>query len=126
MANSRLLAQAADQNTQATTFDVVYGVNRAYFGVLEAQAYVQVAQETVKARQTLTDQVVALAQASLKSQVDVEFAQVNLSQAKLMLIRANDAVKRAFDDLARALGEDAAAEYALEEGHCSAPASGFH
>jgi outer membrane protein len=115
VANSRLLAQAADQTTQATTFDVVYGVNKAYFGVLEAQAYVRVADETVHARQTLTDQVVALANANLKSQVDVEFAQVNLSQAKLMLIRAQDTVKRAYADLARALGQDVAVEYQLAE-----------
>ena len=113
--NSQLLAQAADQNTQATTYDVVLGVNKAYFGVLEAQAYVGVAEETVKARQTLADQVVALANANLKSQVDVQFAQVNLSQAKLILIRAQDSVKRAYADLARALGEDRLVEYQLEE-----------
>jgi outer membrane protein len=115
VANSRLLAQAAEQNTQATTYDVVFGVNKAYFGVLQAQAYVNVAQETVKARQTLTDQVVALANANLKSQVDVQFVEVNLSEAKLMLIRAQDAVKRAYADLARALGEDQSIEYQLEE-----------
>ncbi len=113
--NSQLLAQAADQNTQATTYDVVFAVNKAYFGVLGAQAYVGVAQETVKARQTLTDQVVALANANLKSQVDVQFAEVNLSQAKLLLIRAQDAVKRAYADLGRALGEDRPIEYQLEE-----------
>src|ERR1035438_7569124 len=90
LANSRFLAQAAEQNTQATTYDVIFGVNKAYFGVLGAQAYVGVAQETVKARQTLTDQVVALANANLKSQVDVQFAQVNLSEAQLMLIRRSE------------------------------------
>lgn len=115
VANSRLLAQAAEQNTQASTYDVVFGVNKAYFGVLQAQAYVGVAQETVKARQTLTDQVVALANANLKSQVDVEFAKVNLEEAQLMLIRAQDAVKRAYADLARALGVDQPTEYQLEE-----------
>jgi outer membrane protein len=121
VANSEFLAQAADQNTQATTYDVVYGVNRAYFGVLQAQAYVGVAEQTVKARQTLTDQVVALAKANLKSQVDVQFAQVNLSDAQLMLIRAQDAVKRAYSDLARALGEDRPIEYQLEEPGAAPP-----
>jgi outer membrane protein len=121
VANSRLLAQAADQNTQATTYDVVYGVNKAYFGVLQAKAYVGVALETVKARQTLTDQVVALANANLKSQVDVEFAKVNLAEAQLMLIRAQDAVKRAYVDLARALGEDRSVEYQLEEAPAAPP-----
>jgi outer membrane protein len=121
VANSRLLAQAADQGTQATTYDVVFGVNKTYFGVLEAKAYVGVAAETVKARQTLTDQVVALANANLKSQVDVEFVQVNLSEAKLMLIRAQDAVKRAYAELARALGEDRPVEYQLDDTPASPP-----
>jgi outer membrane protein len=114
VANSRFLAQAADQTTQATIYDVVFAVNKAYFGVLEAGAYVQVAQQTVNARQSLSDQVVALANANLKSQVDVEFAGVNLSQAKLMLIRAQDALKRAYADLARALGADNAVDYQLQ------------
>ena len=102
-------------DTTATTYDVVFAVNKAYFGVLGAQAFVNVAQETVKARQTLTDQVVALANANLKSQVDVEFAQVNLSEAKLMLLRAQDAVKRAYAQLARTLGEDRPVNYQLQE-----------
>jgi outer membrane protein len=69
----------------------------------------------VKARQTLTDQVVALANANLKSQVDVQFAEVNLSEAKLMLLRAQDAVKRAYAEFARTLGGDHSVEYQLQE-----------
>ena len=115
VANSQFLAQAAEQSTQATEFDVVFGVNKAYFGVLQAQAFVGVTEQTVKARQTLTDQVVALANANLKSLVDVEFARVNLAEAQLMLIRANDAVKRAYADLARAMGQDRPIEYQLEQ-----------
>jgi outer membrane protein len=117
VANARLQAQAAAQTTQATRFDIILGVNRAYFGVLESQALVRVAQETVAARQTLTDQVTALGNAQLKSQVDVSFAQVNLSEAQLMLIRARDNLQQSFVDLARALGQDAApAQYQLVEG----------
>jgi len=113
VANSQFQAQAADQNTQATVFDVVLGVNRSYFGVLQARAYVEVANETIKARQTLTDQVTALEKASLKSEYDVGFAEVNLSEAKLLLIRSQDAVERAYSDLARALGQDQVVHYNL-------------
>jgi outer membrane protein len=67
---------------------------------------VRVAEETVHARQTLADQVSALATAQLRSQVDVSFAQVNLSEAQLLLIRARDSVKQGYADLARAMGED--------------------
>jgi len=113
VASSQFQAQAAGQNTQATIYDVVLGVNRGYFGVLQAQAYVNVATETVKARQSLSDQITALANASLKSEYDVGAVNVNLSEAKLMLIRAQDAVERAYSDLARALGVDQVTHYNL-------------
>src|SRR5579872_5976431 len=113
VARSQYQAQAADQSTQATVFDTVLGVNRGYFGVLQAQAYVTVANETIRARQTLTDQVTALANANLKSTLDVSFAAVNLSEAKLLLIRSQDAVEQAYADLARALGQDQVVRYQL-------------
>jgi outer membrane protein len=115
VAQSQYQAQAADAGTQATIYDVVLGVNRAWFGILLTQSYVNVANETVRARQTLTDQVTALANANLKSQIDVSFAQVNLSEAKLLVIRSQDAVDRAYNDLARALGQDQAVHYQLAE-----------
>ena len=113
VAQSQFQAKAADQNTQATVFDIVLGVNHGYFGVLQAKAYVEVANETIKARQTLTDQVTALEKASLKSEYDVGFAEVNLSEAKLLLIRSQDAVERAYADLARSLGQDQVVHYSL-------------
>jgi outer membrane protein len=113
VARSRFEAQAARETTQATTYSVVLGVNRAYFGVLAAQAYVSVAEETVRVRDLLTSQVTALANAQLKSQVDVHFAEVNLSEAKLLLIRSRDAVDRAYADLARALGQEQPVRYQL-------------
>ena len=117
VASAKLQAQASAQTTVATRFDVILGVNRAYFGVLEAQALVRVAQDTVSARQTLDDQVTALGKAQLKSQVDVSFADVNLSEAKLLLIRAQSNLQQAFVDLARALGQDAApSQYQLMDG----------
>lgn len=112
---SQYQAQAAAQNTQATIYDVVLGVNRGYFGVLQAQAFVTVANQTVGARQTLTDQVTALANANLKSQLDVNFAAVNLSEAKLLLIRSQDAVEQAYADLARSLGQDQVVRYKLAD-----------
>jgi outer membrane protein len=113
VANSRLQAQAADQSTQATRYDVLLRVNQAYFGVAEAKALIDVSQQTVAARQTVADQVNALYKAQLKSEIDFSFAEVNVSQAKLLLIRAQDALKRAYADLARAMGEEHVVEYQL-------------
>jgi len=114
VANSRLRAEAANQTTLATRYDIIMAVDRAYFEVLQDEAFVKVAEDTVKARQTLADQVNQLFKAQLKSGVDLSFAQVNVSQAQLLLIRAQDSVREANADLARAMGVDhPAAAYSL-------------
>jgi outer membrane protein len=115
VAQSKLQANAAEQNYQATRYDVVLRVNQAYFGALRAQAVVKVAQETVSARQLLADQVSQLAQNKLRSQLDVSFADVTVSQAKLLLLRSQNLVQAAFAELTRALGAQQTATYQLAE-----------
>jgi outer membrane protein len=106
VASSRLQSQASSQTYQATRYDVLLRVNTAYFQALQAQALVKVGQETVAARQLVVDQVGALAQNKLRSQLDVSFASVSLAQAKLLLIRAQDTVQQSSAELTRALGTD--------------------
>jgi|SRR5581483_10093058 len=115
VASSRLQARATQQDYQATQYDVVLGVSQAYYDALHAQAVVKVAQETVAARQLLSDQVNALAANNLKSQLDVSFAEVNVSEAKLLLLRAQNGVQEALAQLGRALGSDQPANYQLVE-----------
>jgi outer membrane protein len=74
-----------------------------------------VAQQTVEARQLLVNQVTALAQNNLRSQLDVSFATVNLAQAQLLLIQAQNEVQRSYAELTRTLGADQAATYDLVE-----------
>ena len=78
--------------------------DRAYFSALRANSVLQVAQETVSTRQTVADQVGALANVNLKSGLDVSFANVNLSDAKLLLLSAENDVKSSYADLSTALG----------------------
>jgi outer membrane protein len=113
--NSSLLAQASQQDYQASRFDVTLGVDQAYYEVLLAQQLVVVAQQTVKTRQAVVDQVTELAKNQLRSQVDVSFAAVNLADAKLMLLRAQDRLQTAFAGLGQALGTDQAVEYKLTD-----------
>jgi len=113
--SSRLQAQATAQSAQATRYDVLLQVTRSYFDVLHAQAVVKVAEQTVSARQLLSDQVTELARNSLKSQLDVSFAEVNVSQAKLLLLRAQDSVQQAFAELGRAMGSDQPVNYQLAD-----------
>jgi outer membrane protein len=115
VASSRLQAQAGAQNVQATRYDVLLQVNRAYFDVLHAQALIKTAQETIRTRQTLLDQVTQLAQNQLRSQLDVSFAAVNVSEAKVLLIQAQNALDEAYAELARAIGADRVVDYQVQE-----------
>jgi outer membrane protein len=115
VASARLGAQASAQTLIATRYDVVLQVNRAYFDVLHAQAVIKTAEQTIEARQTLADQVTELAKNKLKSQLDVSFADVNVSEAKLLLLRAQEARDAAVAELGRALGSDQPANYQLVE-----------
>ena len=104
VASAKSGAKAASESAQQTQEDVLLAVNRAYFGVLRAQAVLKVAEETVKARQILTDQVTTLEKNKLKSMLDVSFAEVNLAQAQLLLVQAQNDQKAAYAELATALG----------------------
>jgi outer membrane protein len=101
---SNLQAQASDQAGEATRANVVLNATGAYFDLLRAEAVLKVAQQTVSARQTVFDQISALAQSQLRSTLDVSFANVNLSGAKLLKLQAENGVASANAGLAAALG----------------------
>ncbi|MDR1989192.1 MAG: TolC family protein, partial [Acidobacteriaceae bacterium] len=103
VAGTRLESQASEQHLQATEYDVLLAVNLAFFDVLRTEALVKVATDTVKARQTLLDQVTALAAGGLRSQLDVNFAEVNVSDAKLLLLNTQNDLESGYAQLARAL-----------------------
>jgi outer membrane protein len=63
----------------------------------------------------LSDQVTELARNNLRSQLDVSFANVNVSEARLLLLRSQDDVQAALAELGRALGSDQPASYQLAE-----------
>jgi outer membrane protein len=113
--SSKFRAQAQQQVTEITRAQILLQTDRAYFGVLRAQSVLQVAQQTVAARQLVVDQVTALAQSLLKSQLDVSFAKVNLSDAKLLLASAQNELKARLAELATALGLPGQTLYTLAE-----------
>jgi outer membrane protein len=102
--SSGLHAQAQEQNVSRSRAEVLVHVDEAYFAALKAQAVLQVAQQTVQQRQVVADQITALASNQLKSDLDVSFAQVDLSQGQLLLIQAQNNLQASFSDLSAALG----------------------
>jgi outer membrane protein len=113
--SSHLHAQAQQENVVTTRADVLLQVDQSYFGVLKAQAVLAVAQETVKARQLVSDQVTELEKNKMKSGLDVSFANVDLAQAQLLLIQAENDVEASFAELSDALGYSDQKEFVLSE-----------
>lgn len=113
--SASLFAQAQDQTVSSRKADVLVRVDRAYFNVMRAQAVQRVALDTVDTRKVVADQVTALAASNLKSGLDVSFANVNLSEARLLLVQAQNDLKGAYADLAAAMGSSEEREYTLVE-----------
>jgi outer membrane protein len=102
--SSNLHAQANQERVIATRADVLLGVDRAYFLALRAQAVLTVAQATVRDRQLVADQVGELEKNKIKSGLDLSFAMVDLAQAKLLLLQAQNDLDTSYADLSAALG----------------------
>jgi outer membrane protein len=102
--SSNLKAQAQQENVATTRADVLLRLNEAYYAALKAQSVLLVAEQTVKSRQLVSDQTGALQKSNLKSGLDVSFANVDLAQAQLLLIQAQNDVQASNAELSDALG----------------------
>jgi len=115
LSSSESAAKAEDQNAAATRADILLAVDQAFYNSLDTQALVRVAEETVQARQTLVDKVQALAQAKLKSDLDLSFANVELARAKLLLLEARNNFQAALASLSAVLGYSTEQNFQLVE-----------
>ena len=111
--SARSDAQARVEREHATEQDITLAVDQAFYQSLTAQAVLKVAQQTVAERKVTAEQVGALANAKLRSNVDLSFAQVQLSQAQLMLLDARNQVQTAMATLNAVLGFEQEKQYTL-------------
>ena len=118
---SKLLEKAQNANALATTEDIVLATDQAFYNALEAQALLKVAQQTVTTRQSVEHQVSELAKSKLKSNLDLSFADVNLSQAKLLQLDAENNVDSTVAALTAVLGFDRQVSYELVDDEAQAP-----
>lgn len=116
VASAKLNEKARLADAEASREDIVLATDQVFFQAIEAQTTLKVAQQTVAARQTLVDQVSALTSAKLKSDLDLSFAQVNLSQAKLLQLDAQNNLDAAKASLDAVLGYDRPTNYTLVAG----------
>jgi outer membrane protein len=93
---------------------VILNVQKAYLDCLLRRNLVTIAAETVKQRQAVRDQVQALYKHQLKSKLDLDLVLVEVSNAELSLIKAQNDLKQSFAELNNAMGIDGADRYELE------------
>jgi len=122
VSSSRLLEKAQNANALATTEDIVLATDEAFYNALQAQALLKVAQQTVTTRQSVEHQVNELTRNNLKSTLDLAFAQVNLSQAQLLQLDAQNNVDSTIAALTAVLGFDQQIHYELAEENTQLPA----
>jgi len=108
-------ARAQQAGVVTSQADVLLQLHNAYFASLRSKALLLVAQETVRDRQLVADQVGVMAQNKLKSGLDVAFAGVDLSEAKLLLIQSQNDLQASYALLSSALGYRDAREFDLAE-----------
>ena len=90
VASSKLQEKAQNANALATTEDIVIATDQAFFDALQAQALLKVATQNTATRQTTQSQISSYTQNKLKSTLDLSFADVNFSQAKLLELNAKE------------------------------------
>jgi len=104
LSSSEFQAKAEDQNAAATTADITLAVDQAFYNALETRELVKVAEQTVNAWQTLVNQIQALTNVKLKSDLDLSFSQVDLGRAKLLLLESRNNYQTALAALSAILG----------------------
>jgi outer membrane protein len=104
VSSSRYEAKAADENALATKQQIILAADQAFYNTLETKALLAVAVETVKARQILVEQVQALTNAKLRSDLDLSFAKVQMARAQLLQLDAKNNYEASLSILSAILG----------------------
>ena len=121
VATSRLQQKAQDQNALATEQDILLATDQAFYRLLKAQSLLEVANLTVAARGDVQNLTSALTKSALKSNLDLNIASADLSQAQLLQLDAEDEVVSASAALAALLAMPADTVYRAVEDPESPP-----
>lgn len=113
--SARLKAAAQDRGTATTRAQVLADVDRAYYAVLASEAVLKVAQARVDMQSVTLRQVRALAASSLRSTLDVSFAEVALSESELALYQAENAARASYLQLSAAMGDTRDRQYSIAD-----------
>lgn len=121
--NARSTAQAQFDTQRATVDDITLAVDQAYYQALTAQEVLKVAEQTVATRQATGQQIGALTNQNLRSTLDLSLADVQVSQAQLLVLDAQNAAETALANLNALLGSEQDTQYRLVDETPDSPAA---
>jgi outer membrane protein len=121
VATSKLQQKAQDQTALATEQDVLLATDQAFYRLLNAQSLLDVAKATVAARGDVQNLTSALTKSALKSDLDLNIASADLSQAQLLELDAENGVASSSAALAAVLAAPADTLYHAVEDPENAP-----
>lgn len=114
------LVKSAQSNTKAqldteraTIEDITLAVDQAFYQALTAQSVLKVAEQTLATRQATGEQIGALTESKLRSTLDLSLANVQVSQAQLLVLDAQNAQATAMANLNAILGSENDEQYDL-------------
>ena len=113
--SARFASKAADQDEERAQQYTVMQVREAYFAAQAAQSVLGTAQAVLDFRRVTLRQLSALAQSQLRSTLDVQFAQVLVSEAELAQVQAVTNVRKTQAQLAATVGAESEANYTLSD-----------
>ncbi|CDE60861.1 type I secretion outer membrane protein [Fusobacterium sp. CAG:439] len=111
----RLDYEAYKTTLGATINEVIYQTKDAYYNLLYAFENKRVAEDTVNKFEMFYNQAKAFYEIGMNPKVDVTIAEVNLSNAKLQLIQADNAVNLAVARLNNVMGVPFIDKYNVQE-----------
>jgi outer membrane protein len=109
-----LNTESSRQDLNTTEAQIILGVKQAYYTRVQAEKNREVARESVKQFQDHLEQAKGFFEVGVKPKFDVTKSEVDLSNAKLNLIKAENSYRIARVNLNNAIGVPDAPEYSLD------------
>jgi outer membrane protein len=113
--SARFLAEGQRQTAENTRAQILLEVRQSYYQVLATESVQNAVQASLENRRLTLRQVSALAQSQMKSTLDVDFAQVLVSEAELALYQAESNVEESKAQLSAAMGDERNLGFTLVE-----------
>jgi outer membrane protein len=108
---------------RASVEDITLAIDQVFYQALTAQKILRVAQQTVATRQATGDQISALTKSNLRSTLDLSLANVQVSQAQLLVLDAQNDSQAAMANLNAILGSEIDVQYDLVDETPETPAA---